>query len=163
MFHLTFLFWRMFTITFMCLARFYDNCSRGKLPPTPKLTLTETLTLTMVLFSSRAIFWLPPKLKTNPNLDPNRYPNRGVVFLGEQLYGYHLAQRISMVFGLKKRGGNISLLWTNCTYFGKDFSNLLVIEWKQIILVFNFVFFNHFSSFILFCFERLYFITVCNC
>ena len=34
-----------------------------KIAPNPKITLTQTLTVTMVLFSSGAIFWLPPTLK----------------------------------------------------------------------------------------------------
>ena len=118
-----------------------------KIAPNPKITLTQTLTVTMVLFSSGAIFWLPPTLKLTLTLTQTSILTGGAIFLGEQLYGYHLAQQISTVFGLKKRGGNISLLWTNCTYFGNDFSNLLVTEWKQIIFVFDFVFFwfcNHF-------------------
>ena len=50
-----------------------ENCS----PPTPKLTLTQTLTLTMGRFSSEAIVYLPPNPKTNPNLDQNPTINRG--------------------------------------------------------------------------------------
>ena len=63
----------------------------GQLPPeenflpTPKLTLIQSLTLTRGHFSSGAIVWLPPPSpnpKTNPNLDRNRNPIRGAVFLG---------------------------------------------------------------------------------
>ena len=46
-------------------------------PPTPKLTLTQSLTLTGGQFSSGAIVWLHPNPKTNPNLDPNPNPKRG--------------------------------------------------------------------------------------
>ena len=46
-----------------------ENC-----PPTPKLTLGQTLTLTGDQFSLGAIVWLPPNPKTNPNLDPNPQP-----------------------------------------------------------------------------------------
>ena len=49
-----------------------ENC-----PPTPKLTLTQTLTLTGGLFSSGEIVWLLPNPTANPNLDPNPNPNRG--------------------------------------------------------------------------------------
>ena len=53
----------------------------GQLPPReialsiPKLTLTQTLTLTRGDFSSRAIVWLRPNPKTNPKLVPNPNPN----------------------------------------------------------------------------------------
>ena len=49
-----------------------ENC-----PPTPKLTLTQPLTLTGGQFSSGAIVWLSPNPKTNPNLDPSPNPKRG--------------------------------------------------------------------------------------
>ena len=58
------------------------------MPSTPKLTLTQTLTLTGEQFSSRTIFWLPLNPKTNPNLDPDHNPNRGAIFFGGQLSGY---------------------------------------------------------------------------
>ena len=61
---------------------------QGKLPPTPKLTLSQTLTLTGGQFFSRAIVWLPPNPKTNPDLEPNPNPNQGAIFLGGQLSGY---------------------------------------------------------------------------
>ena len=61
---------------------------RGKLPPTPKLTLTQSLTLTRGQFSFGAIVWLPPNPKTNPNLDRNPNPNRGTILFGGQLSGY---------------------------------------------------------------------------
>ena len=60
----------------------------GQLPPTPKLTLTQTLTLNVGQFFSEAIVWLPPNPKTNPNLDRNHNPNRGTIFLGGQLSRY---------------------------------------------------------------------------
>ena len=53
----------------------------GQLPPReiapsiPKLTLTQTLTLTSGHFSSRAIVCLPPNPKTKPNLVPIPNPN----------------------------------------------------------------------------------------
>ena len=43
-----------------------ENC-----PPTPKLTLTKSLTLTRGQFFSRTIIWFPPNPKTNPNFDQN--------------------------------------------------------------------------------------------
>ena len=46
-------------------------------PPTPKLTLTQPLTLTGGQFSTVAIVWLSPNPKTNPNLDPSPNPKRG--------------------------------------------------------------------------------------
>ena len=42
---------------------FDGSCPRGKLPPIPKLTLTQPLTLTRSQFFSGAIVWLPPTLK----------------------------------------------------------------------------------------------------
>ena len=68
-----------------------ENC-----PPTPKLTLSQTLTLTEGQSSSVAIVWLSPNPKTNPHLDPNPNPNRGAIFLGGQLSVYrHLAGCLS--------------------------------------------------------------------
>ena len=53
---------------------------QGQLPPTPELTLTQTLTGEQ--FSSEAIVSLPPKPpKTKPNLHPNPKSNRGSIFL----------------------------------------------------------------------------------
>ena len=50
-----------------------ENC-----PPTPKLTLSQTQTLTGGgQFSLGAFFWLPSNPKSNPDLDPNPNPNRG--------------------------------------------------------------------------------------
>ena len=70
--------------------RFWDNCPWGKLPPTPKLTLSQTLTLTRGQFSLGAIVWLSPNPKTNPDLDPIPNLNRWAVFLGgRELSGYH--------------------------------------------------------------------------
>ena len=60
-----------------------ENC-----PPTPKLTLIQTITLTGGHFSSYETVWLPPNSKTNPNLDPSPNANRKAVFLGGQLSGY---------------------------------------------------------------------------
>ena len=48
-----------------------------KVAPTPKLTLTQTVTLTRGQFSSGGIIWLSSNPKTNHNLDPNSNPNRG--------------------------------------------------------------------------------------
>ena len=62
-----------------------ENCH-----PTPKLTLTQVLTLTGGLFSSRAVVWLTPKPKTNPNLDPNPNPNQGAIFHGGNCPDTHL-------------------------------------------------------------------------
>ena len=61
------------------------NCPRGNLPPlppTPKLTLTQTLTLTRGQFSTMAIVWLPPTLKLTLTLTQTPIPNRGAIFLG---------------------------------------------------------------------------------
>ena len=63
------------------------------LPPTPKLTLSQTLTLTGGQFSLGAVVWLRTNPKTNPDLDPNPNPNRGAIFLGGQLSGYHFLDR----------------------------------------------------------------------
>ena len=60
-----------------------ENCTS-----TPKLTLSQTLTLIGVHFSSGAIVLLPANPKTNPDLDPNVNPNRGVIFLDGQWSGY---------------------------------------------------------------------------
>ena len=57
-------------------------------PPTPKLTLTQLLTLARRQFSSGAIVWLHPEPRTYSNLDENPNPNRGTIFLGGQLSGY---------------------------------------------------------------------------
>ena len=65
-----------------------DNCPRGKLPLTPKLTLSQTLTPTGGQFSSGPIVWLPLNHKTNPNLDPNPNPKREAIFRGGKLFGY---------------------------------------------------------------------------
>ena len=47
------------------------------LPPTPKLIITQTLTLTGWQFSSATSVWLPPNSKVNPALDPNPNPYEG--------------------------------------------------------------------------------------
>ena len=44
----------------------------GKLPPTPRLALSQTLTLTGEgRFFSEAILWLPPNPETNPDFGLN--------------------------------------------------------------------------------------------
>ena len=48
-----------------------ENC-----PPTAKLTLRQTLTLTGGQFSSGAVAWLSPHPKTNLDLDLKPNPNR---------------------------------------------------------------------------------------
>ena len=63
-------------------------------PPTPKLTLTQTVTLTRGQFSSGAIVWLPPNPNTSPNLDSNPNPKRGAIYLGGQLSEYHIMRII---------------------------------------------------------------------
>ena len=69
------------------------NAPAENFPPTPILTITETLSLTWGggggEFSSWAIVWFPRNPKTNPNLDPNPNPKRGAIFFGRQLSGYH--------------------------------------------------------------------------
>ena len=65
----------------------------GRLPPSPKLTLRQTLALTGGQFSSGAIVWLPPNPKTNPDLDPKPIPKRRAIFLGGQLSGYYFLLR----------------------------------------------------------------------
>ena len=79
-----------------------ENCQ-----PTPKLTLSQTLTLTGGQIFSGAIVWLLPNLKTDHYLDPNPNPNRGAIFLGEggQLSGCHVKtffQRCFVFFFFKK-------------------------------------------------------------
>ena len=59
---------------------FWDNC-----PPIPKLTLSQTLTLTGGQYSSGAISWLPSNPKIKPDLVPAPNPNRGVLFLGGEI------------------------------------------------------------------------------
>ena len=59
-------------------------------PQTPKLALSQTLTLTRGQFSLGAIIWLSPNPKTNPDLDPNPNPHRRAIFLEGKLSGYHL-------------------------------------------------------------------------
>ena len=76
-----------------------ENC-----PPTPKLTLSQTLTLTEGQFSLGAIVWFPPNPKINPDLDPNPKPNRRLIFLGGQLSGYLKKQFIKNV---KKRSSEV--------------------------------------------------------
>ena len=82
---------------------------KGQLPspPIPKLTLTQTLTLTRVQFSSGAIIWLPPpNPKTNPNLDQNPNPNWGAVLLGGAIVRIPLRIQLQLVTvdnGLKRK------------------------------------------------------------
>ena len=59
-----------------------ENCSL----PTPKLTLSQTLTLIEGQFSLEANVWFRPKPKINPDLDLNPNPNRGAIFLRGQLF-----------------------------------------------------------------------------
>ena len=60
-----------------------------KCPPTPKLTLSQTLTLTRGQFFLGTIVWLPPNPKTTPDLHQNSNFNwEGGTFLGGQLSGY---------------------------------------------------------------------------
>ena len=54
----------------------------GNCPPTPKLILTLTPTLTEEKYSSGAIVWLPSNSKANPKLDPNHNPNWGQISSG---------------------------------------------------------------------------------
>ena len=56
-----------------------------KIAPNPKLTLTQTLTLSGGQFSSGAIVWLLPNPKTKPNLNSNPNPNRGGNFSREAI------------------------------------------------------------------------------
>ena len=60
-----------------------ENCL-----PIPKLTLSQTLTLTVGKNFSDAIVCSPPNTKTNPDLDPNANPNQGAIFIVGQLSGY---------------------------------------------------------------------------
>ena len=52
-----------------------ENC-----PATPKLTLTQTPTLTRWAIYLRGNCLVAPNPKTNPNLDCNPSPNRGTKF-----------------------------------------------------------------------------------
>ena len=45
---------------------FQNNYPKENFPPTSKLTLTQTLTLTRDQFFSGVIIWLPPNPKTKP-------------------------------------------------------------------------------------------------
>ena len=73
------------SVNSMCFLRFnmmwkngfLDNCPQRKLPSTPKLILSQTLTLNGGHVFSGAIVWLPSNPKTNPDLDPNPNPNQG--------------------------------------------------------------------------------------
>ena len=51
-----------------------------KIVPNPKTNPQPNLTLTEEQLFLRAIVWLPPKPKTNPDLDPNPNHNRGGQF-----------------------------------------------------------------------------------
>ena len=53
------------------------DCPRGKLPPTPKLTPSQTLTLTGGQLFSGAIVWLPPTLKLTLTLTQTPTLTRG--------------------------------------------------------------------------------------
>ena len=53
-----------------------------KMPPTPKLTLIQTLTIFL-----RGNCLVAPNPKINLNLDQNSNPNRGAIFFGGQLSG----------------------------------------------------------------------------
>ena len=59
-----------------------------KIAPNPKTNPQPNLTLTEEQLFLRAIVWLPPKPKTNPDLDPNSNHNQGAIFLGWQLSEY---------------------------------------------------------------------------
>ena len=61
-----------------------ENC-----PSTPKLTLTQPLTLTGDNFPQGHLSGCPPTLKVTPNLDPNPTPNREAIFLEGKLSRYH--------------------------------------------------------------------------
>ena len=75
------------SVNSMCFLRFnmmwkngfLDNCPQRKLPSTPKLILSQTLTLNGGHVFSGAIVWLPSNPKTNPDLDPNPNPNQGEI------------------------------------------------------------------------------------
>ena len=53
-----------------------ENCPRGKLPPIPKLILTQTLTLTRGHFSWGQLFGCPPTLKLTITLTQSPTLNR---------------------------------------------------------------------------------------
>ena len=90
-------------VTYHCQECIVSKTVLGQLPPrkiapTPKLTLSQTLTLTGGQCFSCSFFWLPPppphNRKTNPNLDPNPNPSRGrgAIFIGGQLSGYQVSK-----------------------------------------------------------------------
>ena len=64
-----------------------ENC-RPPSPPTTRLTLSQTLTLTKGQFSSGAIAWLPPTLKRTLTLIQTPTLIGGQFFSGEKLPGY---------------------------------------------------------------------------
>ena len=82
---------------------------KGQLPspPIPKLTLTQTLTLTRVQFSSGAIIWLPPPtLKLTLTLTKTQTLTGGAVLLGGAIVRIPLRIQLQLVTvdnGLKRK------------------------------------------------------------
>ena len=78
-----------YSLTYSLLNYFVWVKVLGQLPqenfsPTPKLTLTQTLTLTgggAIFFGDNCL--VAPNSKTNPNLDSNTKPSRGQFFSGD--------------------------------------------------------------------------------
>ena len=62
--------------------RFYDNCHRGKLPPTTKLTLTQTLIPTGGNFPQEQLSCCSPALKLTLILTQTPTLTRGNFLLG---------------------------------------------------------------------------------
>ena len=90
-----------------------ENCL-PLLPPTPKLTLSQTLALAGGQFSSVAIVRLPPpptNRKTNPHLDPNHNPNQGAILLWD-------TERLNLLTIFESRSFNVSFL---CLLFYRCF------------------------------------------
>ena len=86
-------------------------------PPSPKVTLSQTLTLTGGWwgrggFFSVAIVWLSPNHKNNPALEPNPNPNQGIIFLGWQLSGYQL-ENGNVKHSQRKSNFTLSLVASN--------------------------------------------------
>ena len=101
---------------------------RGKLPPTAKLTLSQTLTLTGGWFLSGAIVWLSSNPKSNPDLDPNLNANGGAIFLGGQLSGNNFLLR--NLYICTRNTTNIVAVWSSfiCPNYSSCFPPWLVLK-----------------------------------
>ena len=84
-------------VTYHCQECIVSKTVLGQLPPTPKLTLSQTLTLTGGQCFSSAIVWLPTppatvKLTLTLTQTPTLAGGRGAIFIGGQLSGYQVSK-----------------------------------------------------------------------